>query len=54
MKIRAPPKRKQEWLSKQKENIQHFQAEEEANLLRPETVSRVGMPRQEKNVTWAS
>uniref|UniRef100_A0A673Z7U4 non-specific serine/threonine protein kinase n=1 Tax=Salmo trutta TaxID=8032 RepID=A0A673Z7U4_SALTR len=29
-----PKKEKQEWLSKQKENIQHFQAEEEANLLR--------------------
>ncbi|KAM4620601.1 serine/threonine-protein kinase TAO1 isoform 1-T2 [Polymixia lowei] len=30
----TPKKEKQEWLSKQKENIQHFQAEEEANLLR--------------------
>ncbi|KAM9499990.1 serine/threonine-protein kinase TAO1-B-like isoform 1-T3 [Salvelinus alpinus] len=30
----TPKKGKQEWLSKQKENIQHFQAEEEANLLR--------------------
>ncbi|KAI5193450.1 Serine/Threonine-Protein Kinase Tao1 [Manis pentadactyla] len=29
----TPKKEKQEWLSKQKENIQHFQAEEEANLL---------------------
>uniref|UniRef100_A0A8C1RCD1 non-specific serine/threonine protein kinase n=1 Tax=Cyprinus carpio TaxID=7962 RepID=A0A8C1RCD1_CYPCA len=30
----TPKKEKQEWLSKQKENFQHFQAEEEANLLR--------------------
>uniref|UniRef100_A0A672FMQ2 non-specific serine/threonine protein kinase n=1 Tax=Salarias fasciatus TaxID=181472 RepID=A0A672FMQ2_SALFA len=30
----TPKKEKQEWLSKQKENIQHYQAEEEANLLR--------------------
>ncbi|TRY96314.1 hypothetical protein DNTS_030041, partial [Danionella cerebrum] len=30
----TPKKEKQELLSKQKENIQHFQAEEEANLLR--------------------
>ena len=30
----TPKKEKQEWLSKPKENIQHFQAEEEANLLR--------------------
>ncbi|XP_056140133.1 serine/threonine-protein kinase TAO1 [Lampris incognitus] len=30
----TPKKEKQEWLSKQKENIQNFQAEEEANLLR--------------------
>ncbi|XP_037126082.1 serine/threonine-protein kinase TAO1-like isoform X2 [Syngnathus acus] len=30
----TPKKEKQEWLTKQKENIQHFQAEEEANLLR--------------------
>ncbi|CAL8266045.1 unnamed protein product [Merluccius merluccius] len=30
----TPKKEKQEWLSKQKENVQHFQAEEEANLLR--------------------
>lgn len=30
----TPKKEKQEWLFKQKENIQHFQAEEEANLLR--------------------
>uniref|UniRef100_A0A667XP53 non-specific serine/threonine protein kinase n=1 Tax=Myripristis murdjan TaxID=586833 RepID=A0A667XP53_9TELE len=30
----TPKKEKQEWLSKQKENFQHFQAEEEANLQR--------------------
>ncbi|XP_020778580.1 serine/threonine-protein kinase TAO1-like isoform X2 [Boleophthalmus pectinirostris] len=30
----TPKKEKQEWLSKQKENIQNYQAEEEANLLR--------------------
>ncbi|CAL8362497.1 unnamed protein product [Merluccius merluccius] len=30
----TPKKEKQEWLSKQKENFQHFQAEEEANLMR--------------------
>uniref|UniRef100_A0A8C1VIR9 non-specific serine/threonine protein kinase n=1 Tax=Cyprinus carpio TaxID=7962 RepID=A0A8C1VIR9_CYPCA len=30
----TPKKEKQEWLSKQKENFQHYQAEEEANLLR--------------------
>uniref|UniRef100_A0AAQ4PDC7 non-specific serine/threonine protein kinase n=1 Tax=Gasterosteus aculeatus aculeatus TaxID=481459 RepID=A0AAQ4PDC7_GASAC len=30
----TPKKEKQEWLSKQKENFQHFQAEEEANLAR--------------------
>uniref|UniRef100_A0A673JSV3 non-specific serine/threonine protein kinase n=1 Tax=Sinocyclocheilus rhinocerous TaxID=307959 RepID=A0A673JSV3_9TELE len=30
----TPKKEKQEWLSKQKEKFQHFQAEEEANLLR--------------------
>lgn len=30
----TPKKEKQEWLSKQKENLQHFQAEEEANLQR--------------------
>ncbi|XP_067306706.1 serine/threonine-protein kinase TAO1 [Pseudorasbora parva] len=30
----TPKKEKQEWLSKKKENFQHFQAEEEANLLR--------------------
>ncbi|KAK2505822.1 hypothetical protein MC885_010214 [Smutsia gigantea] len=29
----TPEKEKQEWLSKQKQNIQHFQAEEETNLL---------------------
>uniref|UniRef100_A0A8C4S834 non-specific serine/threonine protein kinase n=1 Tax=Erpetoichthys calabaricus TaxID=27687 RepID=A0A8C4S834_ERPCA len=30
----TPKKEKQEWLSKQKENLQHFQTEEQANLLR--------------------
>lgn len=30
----TPKKEKQEWLSKQKENFQHFQAAEEANLMR--------------------
>uniref|UniRef100_A0A673GZ38 non-specific serine/threonine protein kinase n=1 Tax=Sinocyclocheilus rhinocerous TaxID=307959 RepID=A0A673GZ38_9TELE len=30
----TPKKEKQEWLLKQKENFQHYQAEEEANLLR--------------------
>lgn len=30
----TPKKEKQEWLSKQKENFQHYQAEEEANLQR--------------------
>lgn len=30
----TPKKEKQEWLSKQKENFHHFQAEEEANLQR--------------------
>uniref|UniRef100_A0A3Q3N4V3 non-specific serine/threonine protein kinase n=1 Tax=Labrus bergylta TaxID=56723 RepID=A0A3Q3N4V3_9LABR len=30
----TPKKEKQEWLAKQKENFQHFQAEEEANLQR--------------------
>ncbi|XP_062873190.1 serine/threonine-protein kinase TAO1 [Trichomycterus rosablanca] len=30
----TPKKEKQEWLLKQKENLQHFQAEAEANLLR--------------------
>ncbi|KAI5126100.1 Serine/Threonine-Protein Kinase Tao1, partial [Manis pentadactyla] len=29
----TPSKEAQEWLSKQKENIQHFQAEEKTNLL---------------------
>ncbi|KAK2508382.1 hypothetical protein MC885_014412 [Smutsia gigantea] len=33
LKESTPEKEKQEWLSKQKENIQHFQAEEETNLL---------------------
>ncbi|XP_067882593.1 serine/threonine-protein kinase TAO2-like isoform X2 [Heterodontus francisci] len=30
----TPKREKQEWLLRQKENLQHFQAEEEANLLR--------------------
>lgn len=30
----TPKREKQEWLLRQKENMQHYQAEEEANLLR--------------------
>ncbi|KAK2493604.1 hypothetical protein MC885_010893, partial [Smutsia gigantea] len=33
LKESTPEKEKQEWLSKQKQNIQHFQAGEETNLL---------------------